>query len=123
MPPKKPAPKLDRTGKRILASKNLTKQETHLAKVRPIVINLAIKHTVNGKDIGPGKVRVTPGMALCLLETEQRIAKAEREMYQPKARIIRPMRDGRMQSVSVAPEMFDELFNNPGMGNMMQFRG
>jgi hypothetical protein len=127
MPTKKPtkAPKRTRT--------QTPKANAQLGKARPVWITLTQQHTItvptlkghdkDGKELwdtktytyGPGQVRVRPAIARVLMEQERNIQTQERQLKEPRARIIYHDRaNGRVGAYAVAPELFDELWGNPG---------
>ena len=74
----------------------------------PVVVNLGIKHTINGTPYGPGPTEVPAHLVSAILENEQHNAAEERKLFQPRAALI-----GRGNRViPVASSFFDDPESN-----------
>jgi hypothetical protein len=85
----------------------------------PRRVSLSIRHTINGISYGPGTVEVDAGLAVALLENEQRNIAEERGLTMRRAHIIAP--GGR--TIPVAPETFDDPSGMFGMPATLSVQG
>jgi hypothetical protein len=103
-------------------TRNVTpRTKAHLAKVRPVTITLTMSHMVNGKSYGPGTVKVSPSMAREFQYQEERAVVDERRLNERRSHMIVQTAGGRYRHLKVAPEHFDQMFNNPTPGMLMTF--
>lgn len=97
-----------------------TKVTKHLEKARPVTIHLDVQHSINGRNYGPGDVRVPTKIANVLLEQERRSKESEDRLWEARSHIVVASQSGPNRKYSVANDSFDQLLAKPPAGLMLK---
>lgn len=96
------------------------KRRASMEANRLVTVTLTMRHYINGKAYGPGKMALPHNLATGLMHTEGHAIEVEDQFRGAKAAIIGPRRAGGHVIKEVPEEMFDTEYAQAGPADVVK---